>query len=167
MLENLLAVLGALLVAVILASLFEYVVHVLMHRRILLGKVHTKHHHDGYGQGFLLEFLAYYLGSLPLLAAICGGAWYLEWYWIAWSLFAGGSLYAVFAAYAHQVQHDRPEVVFWMKQPVHHVHHAQQMWKKNFGIAVDWWDKVFGTYEPADWQPSPWKWSDLVRIKWI
>jgi len=26
------------------------------------------------------------------------------------------------------------------------VHHRDQMWHHNFGLAVDWWDRVFGTY---------------------
>jgi sterol desaturase/sphingolipid hydroxylase (fatty acid hydroxylase superfamily) len=29
---------------------------------------------------------------------------------------------------------------------VHYVHHRDQMWHHNFGLAVDWWDHVFRTY---------------------
>ena len=45
------------------------------------------------------------------------------------------------------------------------------MWKSNFGISIDLWDRVFGTYRWVDWQPErrfrdyP-LWS-LVCIKWI
>ena len=63
--------------------------------------------------------------------------------------------YAAFAAYAHQVQHERPELVFWMPVPVHTVHHVYQQWRKNFGIGVDWWDRAVGTYEKTDWVPNP------------
>ena len=55
-------------------------------------------------------------------------------------------LITAFAAYAHQAQHEWPELVFWMHPPVHTVHHKFGMWKKNFGIGVDVWDKVFGTF---------------------
>lgn len=35
--------------------------------------------------------------------------------------------------------------------PVHYVHHKYNQWEYNFGLAVDWWDKVFGTYQAVDW----------------
>jgi len=38
-----------------------------------------------------------------------------------------------------------------MKMPVHYVHHKYGMWHHNFGLAVDWWDHVFGTYKPVEW----------------
>lgn len=25
------------------------------------------------------------------------------------------------------------------------------MWHHNFGLAVDWWDRVFGTYKSVEW----------------
>jgi sterol desaturase/sphingolipid hydroxylase (fatty acid hydroxylase superfamily) len=53
----------------------------------------------------------------------------------------------VLAAYAHQIQHANPGLVFWMKRPVHRLHHAGT--KGNYGILVDWWDRLFGTYEPS------------------
>jgi sterol desaturase/sphingolipid hydroxylase (fatty acid hydroxylase superfamily) len=51
------------------------------------------------------------------------------------------------------VQHEKPELVFWLPRPVHHLHHSQKMWHHNFGILVDFWDRVFGTYKPVDPQP--------------
>lgn len=35
--------------------------------------------------------------------------------------------------------------------PVHYVHHKYGQWHHNFGLAVDWWDHVFGTYKAMDW----------------
>jgi sterol desaturase/sphingolipid hydroxylase (fatty acid hydroxylase superfamily) len=84
---------------------------------------------------------------------------------------AGSFAYAAFAAYAHQIQHEWPELVFWMHPPVHTVHHNYEMWKKNFGIGVDVWDKIFGTYERVEWRRDPararQRWRDFVRIKWL
>jgi sterol desaturase/sphingolipid hydroxylase (fatty acid hydroxylase superfamily) len=38
-----------------------------------------------------------------------------------------------------------------MPMPVHYVHHKYGQWHHNFGLAVDWWDRVFGTYKAMDW----------------
>ena len=38
--------------------------------------------------------------------------------------------------------------MFWMKRPVHRLHRAGA--KRNYGILVDWCDRLFGTYEPID-----------------
>jgi sterol desaturase/sphingolipid hydroxylase (fatty acid hydroxylase superfamily) len=45
-------------------------------------------------------------------------------------------------------------MVFWMRLPVHHLHHHYEMQKHNFGLSVDWWDRVFGTYKPMPYQPA-------------
>lgn len=69
--------------------------------------------------------------------------------------FALGALaYAALAAYAHQVQHERPDLVFWMVQPNHAVHHYHSEWHHNFGITVDWWDRVFGTFRRHEPEPE-------------
>jgi sterol desaturase/sphingolipid hydroxylase (fatty acid hydroxylase superfamily) len=157
------------LAALVIGSLFEYVGHILMHRRVILGKVHTRHHKDGDGQGWLAEFAAYWFGSTPLAAALFAGAWYLDWEAVAWGIVSGGTAFAAFAAYAHQLQHDRPDLVFWMRRPVHHLHHAGQMWRHNFGISLDVWDRVFGTYKLVEWNPPPRvrRWRELLAIKWV
>ncbi len=111
-----------------------------------LGKVHVEHHAKGTGQGVLLEFWAYVSGSnlalfLPFLYSWQAGLGWLT----------GGLVYCAFAAFAHQLQHDTPLDCVWMQMPVHYVHHKYNQWHHNFGIGVDWWDRIFGTYQSVDW----------------
>jgi sterol desaturase/sphingolipid hydroxylase (fatty acid hydroxylase superfamily) len=64
----------------------------------------------------------------------------------------------------------RPELVFWMKLPVHHLHHEYEMSRHNFGLSVDWWDRVFGTYKPMPVElPRPDRFSlrALLAIRWF
>jgi hypothetical protein len=41
-------------------------------------------------------------------------------------------------------------------------------WHHNFGVTVDWWDHVFGTYKEMPWDrpPNPVHWRDLLDIEW-
>ncbi|WP_166826170.1 sterol desaturase family protein [Thalassoroseus pseudoceratinae] len=153
-------------IALVFASLVEYVVHRWMHGRGFLSKKHARHHQDGDGQGWFFEFCDYTLGSLPIL-----------WFGFLYSIPAGlgyaigGILYAALSAYAHQLQHEYPEMVFWMPRPVHYLHHHHKMWRHNFGILVDIWDRIFGTYkpvEPTDDTSLPNRTlSKLIRIRWF
>ncbi|GAB4356473.1 MAG: hypothetical protein Fur0042_25770 [Cyanophyceae cyanobacterium] len=136
------------IMAFVLASLVEYWMHRFMHRPNpgKLGTRHLDHHRRNEGQGVLWEFLDYVKGSaiamaLPLLVSKSFG--------IGWLL--GAIAFAAFSAYAHQLQHENPARCFWMKMPVHYVHHKYGMWHHNFGLAVDWWDHAFGTYKAVDW----------------
>jgi sterol desaturase/sphingolipid hydroxylase (fatty acid hydroxylase superfamily) len=157
--------LGAFLIGVVVGSFVEYWGHRAMHT-FLLKKKHVLHHKEGGAQGWFWEFLDYVLGAgfiLPIgfLHSIEAGI-----------SFAGGALtYAAFAAYSHQLQHERPELCFWLVRPVHKIHHGEQMWRHNFGIGVDIWDRVFGTYKKVVWvRPKPWRecslWQ-LLQIKWV
>lgn len=136
----------AFIAAFVLASLVEYWVHRLMHRPLKLGERHRDHHRRNEGQGVLWEFLDYLKGTILILglmffvSPVAGIGWLL-----------GGVVYAAFSAYAHQLQHENPTACFWMKMPVHYVHHKYNQWHHNFGLAVDWWDHVFGTYKATDW----------------
>lgn len=117
-----------------------------MHANARVGERHRDHHRRNEGQGVVWEFRDYVKGSaiamlLPFLVSATAGA--------AW--LSGALIYAAFSAYAHQLQHENPTKCFWMKMPVHYVHHKYQMWYNNFGLAVDWWDHVFGTYKAVDW----------------
>ena len=125
----------------VLGTLLEYWVHRAMHWGWLFSKRHREHHRDGWGQGFWPELRTYVLPSIPVLVPpylidVRSG--------VAWTTGCVG--FAVFASYAHQLQHDSPAACRWMSMPVHYVHHRDQMWRHNFGMAVDWWDRVFRTY---------------------
>ncbi len=134
--------------AFVLASLVEYWVHRLMHGvpKLKISEKHRNHHRDGTGQGVLWEFLDYVKGTVLvmclmfLVSPLAGAGWLL-----------GALAFAAFSSYAHQLQHDNPTKCFWMKMPVHYVHHKYGMWHHNFGLAVDWWDHIFGTYQAVDW----------------
>jgi sterol desaturase/sphingolipid hydroxylase (fatty acid hydroxylase superfamily) len=156
----------AFFLSLFIGSLVEYVVHRLMHAGKFLHKVHAKHHQLGEGQGWLLEFKDYILPGLAIswlgfLVSIPAGIGYA----------AGCVVYAALAAYAHQVQHEKPELVFWLPRPVHHLHHSKKMWHHNFGILVDFWDRVFGTYKPVD-EETPYErpkltFSSYFKIRWF
>jgi sterol desaturase/sphingolipid hydroxylase (fatty acid hydroxylase superfamily) len=135
-------------VAFLLASLVEYWVHRKMHAapQSKLGERHLDHHRKNDGQGVFWEFLDYLKGSLFLMLPMFLVSWQMG---LGWTL--GGIAFAIFSAYAHQLQHEDPTKCFWMKMPVHYVHHKYGMWHHNFGLAVDWWDHVFGTYKAVDW----------------
>jgi sterol desaturase/sphingolipid hydroxylase (fatty acid hydroxylase superfamily) len=134
--------LASFLAAVIVSSFLEYAVHRLMHVGVMLHARHVAHHKDGWGQGFWPELRDYLLPGLAVilpswfLGASIGAGWTM-----------GCALSACFMAYAHQLQHDNPRACRWMRLPVHYVHHRDQMWHHNFGLAFDVWDRVFGTYK--------------------
>src|SRR2546426_11148320 len=98
----------AFLIAFIVGTLVEYWVHRMMHS-FLLKKKHAEHHRDGWGQGWLGEFWDYFSGTLLVLPA--GFLWPGEARIEAGIGFAAGGLfYAMFAAYSHQLQHEKPEL---------------------------------------------------------
>lgn len=150
--------------AFIFASFVEYWMHRAMHKFPKTFKTHTQHHAKNTGQGVFWEFISYLKGSflamlVPFLYSAQAG--------FAWSL--GAIIYAAFASYAHQVQHDNPKYCVWMKMPVHYVHHKYNQWHHNFGLGVDWWDFVFGTYQPVPGEvkseeklPA----SGYLQVKW-
>jgi sterol desaturase/sphingolipid hydroxylase (fatty acid hydroxylase superfamily) len=133
-------------IAFVLASLVEYWMHRLMHASEKIGERHRDHHRRNEGQGVIWEFRDYILGSAILIipmffVSLTAG--------LGWA--AGALAYAAFSAYAHQLQHENPRKCFWMKMPVHYVHHKYGMWNHNFGLGVDWWDHAFGTYKLVNW----------------
>jgi sterol desaturase/sphingolipid hydroxylase (fatty acid hydroxylase superfamily) len=137
---------GFFIGAFVFASFVEYWIHRLMHVSPKVGARHIDHHKRNEGQGVLWEFRDYVRGSaiamlIPFLISVEAG--------IGWV--AGALVFAAFSAYAHQLQHENPTKCFWMKMPVHYVHHKYGMWHHNFGLAVDWWDHIFRTYKPVDW----------------
>lgn len=139
----------AFFIALVLGSLVEYFGHRWMHDGKLLKIRHAKHHRNLDGQGWWGEFKDYFV---PGLAIIWVGFLFSIPAGIGFALGAFG--YAAFAAYAHQVQHERPELVFWLPRPVHFLHHRENMWRHNFGISLDIWDRLFSTYKVVEWKPE-------------
>ena len=148
------------------SSFLEYWLHRLMHIYPWFGNKlisHYSHHQKNQGAGVISEFKDYFTAVIILSST----------FFISQSVgigvFFGSVVYAAFSAYAHQLQHDNPTKCFWMKMPVHYIHHKHNQWHHNFGLAVDWWDRVFGTYKPMEWptevelnQPE----RGLLEIKW-
>ena len=130
------------LAALIVVSFLEYAIHRLMHAGVVFGARHAAHHKDGWGQGFWPELRDYIVPGLPLILP----SWWLGTeVGLGWT--SGCVSFALFMAYAHQLQHDNPLACRWMHIPVHYVHHRDQMWHHNFGMTSDWWDRLLGTYK--------------------
>lgn len=144
---NLLSFAGGL----VLASLGEYWGHRVLHLDLPLAEVHREHHRLNEAQGVLREVIDYFKGGLPCSLPFAAALWFTVSPAAGLALLLGGALYGIFAAYAHQLQHENPHGCFWMRMPVHYVHHKYGMRRRNFGIAVDVWDRVFGTYEVVAW----------------
>lgn len=161
--------LGGFGLGLIFSSFVEYAVHRLMHWRVMLGKVHTRHHKHGAGDGAVWEWLYYIAGAGPAAAAIAFFGYLLGIETFAFGFAIGGIAYGTFSAYAHQLQHDRPELVFWMPMPVHYMHHRHQQWRENFGIGTDVWDRLFGTYRRMPFTPERSCGSivNYLQIKWL
>ena len=169
MIEVGLLAISGFLFSFLVGTLAEYVVHRLMHRRVLLGDVHIDHHQKGFGQGWLIELRDYLIPSLPPIVCMFLISW-LVYDRLSFGLgcVAGGVVYGMFAAYAHQLQHEFPEQAFWMPQPVHYIHHAHRMWHHNFGISFDIWDRICGTYKRVDWRPERKRqFRRFFQINWI
>ncbi len=136
-------------------TLGEYLMHRWMHQGLAMKRVHGRHHLLKIGQGWLGEFIDYARGGVGPILALAGPlAWPLGMPSVALGFLIGAGTHIAFAAYSHQVQHEKPHLVFWMRTPVHFLHHDRKMWTKNFGISTDFWDRVFGTYENVDWNPE-------------
>jgi sterol desaturase/sphingolipid hydroxylase (fatty acid hydroxylase superfamily) len=153
----------------VIGSLAEYVVHVCMHRRIAFGKTHTFHHKAANGQGVWGEFLAYLFPAAPaIIALFCVSYFAFGALWLGIGFVVGGIWACAFSAYGHQLSHERPELIFWLRFPPHHIHHFNNLWRTNFGVTTLLWDRLFGTYQHFDWNPQerirP---LDFFRIHWI
>ncbi|NJL82538.1 MAG: sterol desaturase family protein [Chloroflexaceae bacterium] len=141
-------ILLSVLLAFLVCSFLEYWIHRLMHHWSWFGRItkHQKHHSHNTGAGVFVE-LGNYCAIVPFVtipAFLVAPA-------MGIGVLVGSLLYVAFAAYAHQLQHDNPTKCFWLKMPLHYVHHGQNQWHYNYGLVIDWWDYVFGTYKPADW----------------
>ena len=92
----------AFFVALPVGTFVEYWGHRMMHAW-LLKRRHARHHQQGGGQGWLGEFRDYSLGTVFILPV---GFLYSREAGIGIAF--GGLFYAAFAAYSHQLQHEKP-----------------------------------------------------------
>jgi sterol desaturase/sphingolipid hydroxylase (fatty acid hydroxylase superfamily) len=153
------------LLAFMFASLVEYWMHRLMHQYPKLCQFHAEHHRHNEAQGVLGEFIDDLKGGLILMVPLFLYSW-----GVGITGFCGTFCDGIFAAFAHQLQHENPTGCFWMKMPVHYVRHRYHQWHHHFGLGLDLWDRVFRTYQPVEWfaeaganrgQDRPW-----FRVRW-
>lgn len=160
----------AFVAGAVLASLGEYWGHRVLHLPLALTRAHREHHGTNLAQGILREWLDYLKGGILFSLGLGAVLWVTFAASASLALLAGSVLYGLFAAYAHKLQHENPHGCFWMKMPVHYVHHKHRMWRHNFGVAVDIWDRVFGTYVRRPWDGEPERAArrrGLLRITWL
>lgn len=153
-----------------IGSQTEYWVHIFMHKRILLGHSHIFHHEEPWDEHFFQQYKYYLLGWAPMSGAFILGFWAAGYLLVGLGIAAGGFLWATWVAYAHTLQHEKPELVFWMRRPIHYIHHTHHLPGYNFGLSVDWWDHVFGTYKAMPWTCAPrprWWGLHLLSIHWF
>jgi sterol desaturase/sphingolipid hydroxylase (fatty acid hydroxylase superfamily) len=152
--------------AVFLGSLIEYVAHRLMHAGYLFPAQHRCHHTHRGARGWFWEFGEYFLWLSPVMAlgflySVAAGI----------GLFLGGLIYTMFVAYSHQLQHEHPERAFWLKYPIHYLHHRYDKGNYNYGVLVDVWDRALGTYRTYPYWRPPAEYRFSVRglfdIKWF
>jgi sterol desaturase/sphingolipid hydroxylase (fatty acid hydroxylase superfamily) len=168
--ENALGGLLGFLTCSAIGSFAEYFVHVLMHRRLLNGKIHTMHHKDGTGQGVWAEFLEYVIPAIPVPIIVSIAAYFLDQIPFMVGFWIGYVFICFFCAYCHQASHEKPELMFWMRQPPHFVHHRDDMWWHNYGVSSTFWDHLFRTYKRVQytrpkqfWKLRPWH---FFQLKW-
>jgi sterol desaturase/sphingolipid hydroxylase (fatty acid hydroxylase superfamily) len=150
--------------ALFLGTAIEYGTRRLMHAGYLFPSQHVRHHRTRGARGWVWEFGEYFLWMLPLLCL--GFLWSPE---AGAGFFLGGLAYIVCVAYSRQSQHDHPERVFWLPRPIHYLHHRHDKGGYDFGITVDFWDRLLGTYKAYDWKPPAghrFSFRGLFQIKW-
>jgi sterol desaturase/sphingolipid hydroxylase (fatty acid hydroxylase superfamily) len=168
-----LQVLGGTIFCLLMGTLGEYLTHRFMHTNPFVWADHAGHHRDGpgpgTGQGWVGEVKEYSYVMVPILLILEAIAWWtLAMPAVSVGMVIGGFLWVALSAYCHQAQHDRPELMVWLKMPSHHIHHVYNQWHYNFGVTVDWWDRVFGTYKEMPWQKpaTPPRFRDFLNIRW-
>jgi sterol desaturase/sphingolipid hydroxylase (fatty acid hydroxylase superfamily) len=136
-----------------------------MHKGKFLGKRHAKHHRNFEAQGWWGEFTDY---SLPGLLIAWAG--FLVSVPAGFGFALGTVGYAAFAAYAHQIQHEKLDLAFWLGAPIHYLHHRENMWHHNFGIGASIWDRLLGTYKASNWRLErrlrDYPINEFVSIRW-
>jgi len=139
----------ALVVAVFVGTFLEYLMHRAMHEWGFFHRQHWRHHQENHADHWIWDmFTLYGPISIPFILMGLPMALWSWWLFLGWA--AGGVLYVFVFSLCHFIQHSYPRSVFWMKTPIHHLHHRFDKGRNNYGVTVDWWDKVFGTYKKVD-----------------
>jgi sterol desaturase/sphingolipid hydroxylase (fatty acid hydroxylase superfamily) len=150
--------------ALFLGTIIEYVTHRLMHAGYLFPTQHLNHHRKRGARGWFWEFGEHWLWLSPLL--FLGFLYSVE---AGLGLLLGGTLYVALVGYSHQLQHEHPERVFWLPRPIHYLHHRFDKGNYDFGIVVDFWDRLLGTYKAYNYKPPAgyrFTFRGLFEIKW-
>jgi sterol desaturase/sphingolipid hydroxylase (fatty acid hydroxylase superfamily) len=151
--------------ALFVSSFVEYWVHRLAHLGIMLKERHWTHHEEN-------AIDSWFRGWINLITAILpwtGWAGFLFGFESGIVVLAAELLYMALTVYAHELQHLYPDQVFWMKCPIHQLHHDDPRGDGNFGVVTDFWDRVFGTHSVHGWRPADATISlrKLAGIRWF
>lgn len=158
----------ALFVGFVIGSLGEYWVHRAMHSGRLYGAEHLAHHSLNGSQGWLREYWAYLRATTHWLVLVAIPLyWYLgEACALGWLIGTFGFL--AFSAYTHMAYHIDPNMVFWIRRPIHVFHHREARSRHNFGVTNTVWDHVFGTYkDDPSWHEHPVPWRKFLTVPWL
>ncbi|HVU75548.1 MAG TPA: sterol desaturase family protein [Candidatus Paceibacterota bacterium] len=157
----------ALIVGLGVGSLGEYWVHRLMHAGKLYAVEHFAHHSLNAPQGWLREYWAYICASgLWLVAAGLAAYWFLGTP-VAAGWLVGSFGFLAFSAYTHMLYHIDPNLVFWIRRPIHVFHHEWSA-RYNFGVTSTVWDRMFGTYkDEPKWQRKPVPLIRVFSVPWL
>jgi len=151
--------------ALVVSSFVEYWVHRLAHLGIVLKERHWTHHKENDADSWLRGWVRLMAAILPWTGWV-GFPFGIE---IGFAVLAAELSYMALAVYAHELQHVYPDQVFWMKCPIHQLHHDDPGGHENFGLVTDFWDRVFGTHSTQNWRSASAKISlrKLTGIRWI
>lgn len=121
-------------------TLAEYVIHRwVLHTFYWMG-IHQRHHENP------RELTRFPLWQIPsYFVAIYLVVWVVAGHWTT-AVFAGIILGWIEFLTMHHVMHHYPHLVpkFAMRHNAHH-----KLTDMNYGIAVDWWDRLFGTFRQS------------------
>jgi sterol desaturase/sphingolipid hydroxylase (fatty acid hydroxylase superfamily) len=163
----LMALLG-FLPGVLVASLGEYWVHRLMHWQILKAIEHVMHHRENAPRGWLHEYWAYARPAGLPIVLVAGCFWYFLSVEAAVGWFIGAFGYMAFTAYTHEMYHTDPNLVFWIRRPLHYFHHERDDWEHNFAFTTTLWDRLFGTFkDDPEWQRKKVPLRGIFSIRWV
>jgi sterol desaturase/sphingolipid hydroxylase (fatty acid hydroxylase superfamily) len=137
-------ILVGLVAALFFGTLVEYLLHRAMHEWGFFTARHWYHHKVNHAHDWLWDAFCYYLPlSTPLLLIGLLGGFY---FFVGWCV--GDLVFCFILSACHYIQHHHPRKVFWMRYPIHKLHHRCRKADRcyNYGIVTCWWDHVFGTY---------------------